>query len=122
MSSWLNKLVLVLAIAVMPLQGAAAAFSMLACLNGEDAHAAHAVPTHGDGDHAAGHDHGTHHGGSDDSSTGNHADDFCCHHLVSGLPLVSFAPVAPDFSVQTWGPQPLHDLFLPDRPQRPPLA
>jgi hypothetical protein len=121
MTTWCRKLVLLLAVAVMPLQGAAATFSLLACLQGEDGHGAHAIQAgHNQG---IPHDHGMQQDAqSDDGGPGNHADHLCCNYFVSALPLDSHLALAPDFPAQARTPQQLHDLFLPDRPQRPPLA
>ena len=114
MLSWMNKLVLVLAIAVMPMQGIAATLAAVLCSGEAQTFAMHEQD---------GHDHGTqHHSQNDDGSTSDQISHLCCHHVVSGV-LVSMPPPAiPDFPALTSAPQLLHDLFLPDRPQRPPLA
>jgi hypothetical protein len=46
----------------------------------------------------------------------------CCHLTVSGIPAVTPTAFMPDPAALNSEPRLLHDLFLPDRPQRPPLA
>ena len=114
MSSWVKKLVLMLAIAVMPLQGIAATLSVLLCHGETETRAMHTQD---------GHDHGTHQPGQQDDAgpSGDLTYHLCCHHTVSGVPVLTLHPAMADFSMLTAAPQPLHDLFFPDRPQRPPL-
>jgi hypothetical protein len=116
---WLNKLVLAAALAVMPLQGVAATLSVLLCHGEAQAHASHA----GDG-----HDHSSQTGGHHDQhpaddGTGSGAPyHLCCHFTVTAPVAVTLAVALPVFPVLAFAPDPLHDLFVPDRPQRPPLA
>ena len=97
-----------LAIAVMPLQGIAATLSVLLC-HGETETAMQAQD---------GHDHGTHHQGQHDDAgpSGDLTYHLCCHHTVSGVPVVTLPPAIADFSMLAAAPQPLHDLFFPTGP------
>jgi len=107
--------VLALAIAVMPLQGIAASISVLACHGEADAHAVHGQDTQ----------HGHHAQDQHDEDTGSNNDPafhLCCHLTAPGLAGMTSVPAMPDFALPATSPQPLHDLFVPDRPQRPPLA
>jgi hypothetical protein len=119
MTSWSRKLVLALALAVMPLQGIAATLSVLLCHGEAQAHSSHA----GDG-----HDHstqaGSHHDQhpADDGAGSSAPYHLCCHFTVTAPADVTLAPTLSDFAVLAFTPDLLHDLFVPDRPQRPPLA
>jgi len=115
MSRWLKKLVLAAALLVMPLQGIAATLSVLLCHGDAQAHATHENGVEG---------HGMQYDGQSDPNVppGNNAFHLCCHYTVSA-PAATTLPVSlPDFPVRAFVPDSLHDLFLPDRPQRPPLA
>jgi len=111
--------VLLLALAVMPLQGTAATLSALLCDDEAQTHAMH---------DPSGHDQGMHHDGhsNDQQDTGgaigNSAYHPCCHYTVSALAAVTLLMARPDSPVGAFAPDALHDLFVPDRPQRPPLA
>jgi hypothetical protein len=119
MPLWLKKLVLAAALAVMPLQGIAGGLSALLCHGDAQAHAAHAGDSH---DHSAPHDsHHDKHSG-DNGGAGGSAYHLCCHYTVSAPSAVTLPVALPDFPVRAYAPDPLHDLFVPDRPQRPPLA
>ena len=119
MWSLTKKIVLLLAIAVLPLQGIAATLSVLLCHGEGHAHAMHAQD---------GHDHGAHDQARQDThhdSAGANGDltyHLCCHHTLSGVPVVTLPPAMPDFPLLAMAPKPLHDLYFPDRPQRPPLT
>ena len=116
MSSRLKKLVLLLAIAVMPLQGIAGALSVLICHGEAQSHATHAQDDH---DHGAS-PQGGHH---DDAGTGGDLGyHLCCHHTASGVPVVFLPAATSALPAPATALLLLHDLFLPDRPQRPPLA
>lgn len=120
MSLWMKKAVLLLAVLVMPLQGVAATLSILLCHGDAQAHAMHGQPVH---DHAAAHDQTHHHTYNDNAGANSDLSyHLCCHHTLSGLPVMALAPAIPDFSLIAVAPEPLHDLYFPDRPQRPPLA
>lgn len=119
MTSRFGKLVLALALAVMPLQGVAATLSVLLCHGEAQVPAAHAGDSH---DHAA-HADGQHDGHpADGSAAGGSVFHLCCHFTVSAPAAVTLAVALPDFPALAFAPTPLHDLFIPDRPQRPPLA
>ena len=113
MTPWRRKLVLVLALAVMPLQGMAATLSVLLCHGDAQAHAVHAQD-----------EHSMHHDGDPDEggATGHSAYHLCCNITASAPPVMMLAAVPPDFPVRAFVPDPLHDLFVPEQPQRPPLA
>ena len=111
MSPWLKKLVLAAALLVMPLQGIAATLSVLLCHGDTQIQA-----THVNGEIQ----HGTH---QDEGGTvGHHAYHPCCHFSASVPPVEALPAATFDFPVRTFAPDSLHDLFVPDRPQRPPLA
>jgi hypothetical protein len=115
MTTWCRRLVLVLALAVMPLQGVAAALSVLFCHDEGQMHALHDQGSH---------EHGTHHDGrhDDDGTVGGSTYHLCCHFTVSAPAIVALPAALPDFPIRAFAPDSLHDLFIPDRPQRPPLA
>ena len=112
---WLKRLVLAAALAVMPLQGVAAAMATLVCHGDAQAHAMH---------ESGGHEHGAQHAGHDDEggTTGYNAYHLCCHYTVAAPSAVMLPAALPDFPIRAFAPDPLHDLFIPDQPQRPPLA
>jgi hypothetical protein len=115
MSLWLKQLVLAAALAVMPLQGIAAAMSVLLCHGDAQAHVMH---------EGGGHDHGPNHDSHHDDGGGTGVGNYhlCCHYTVTAPPVFTL-PAAPlDFPIRAFAPDPLHDLFFPDQPQRPPLA
>jgi len=114
MTNWCGKLVLALALAVMPLQGVAAIMSVLFCHDQQ----MHALNDQGSHDHGVNHDSHQDKGGT----TSGHTDHPCCHYTVSPPAVVTLQAVLLDFPVRAFAPDPLHDLFVPDRPQRPPLA
>jgi hypothetical protein len=120
MRGWGRKLVLVLALAVMPRQGFAAALTVILCHGDAEMHVMHAPDGH---DHG-GIDHDGHHGAPNDEggSGGNSAYHLCCNMTVSVPSSIILPAVIPDFPVRASAPDLLHDLFIPDRPQRPPLA
>ena len=115
MTTWCKKLVLLLALTVMPLQGVAATLSILLCHGEAQAHAMHDQGSH---DHGAPHDNYQDKGGT----TGSSAYHLCCNITASAPPVMMLAAVPPDFPVRAFVPDPLHDLFVPEQPQRPPLA
>ncbi len=115
MTTWCKSLVLVLALAVMPLQGVAATLSVLLCHGEAQVHAMHDQGNH---DHVASHDNHQ----DESNSTGNSAHHPCCNVTASVPLIVTLLATQPDFPVLSHTPDPLHDLFVPDRPQRPPLA
>jgi hypothetical protein len=110
MKTRLREFVLLLVLVGMSLQGMAATLSVLYCHGGANAHASNID--------------GGHHGSQqDERDTSTHANDHLCSHLTVSAPsFVRPLSVLPDFPVQAFVPDPLHDLFVPDRPQRPPLA
>ena len=115
MTAWCKKLALVLVLTAMPLQGVAATLSILLCHGEAQAHAMHDQGSH---DHGVPHDNHQDEGGT----TGHSAYHLCCN-VTASAPSIAISPATqPDFPVRSFVPDPLHDLFIPDRPQRPPLA
>lgn len=119
MTPWCKKLVLALALTVMPLQGIAATLSVLLCHGEAQAHSTHAS---GSQDHGAHQDSHNNKNPNDDGKTGSSVFHLCCHYIVSAPAAMTLPASLPDFPVLAFAPDPLHDLFVPDRPQRPPLA
>jgi hypothetical protein len=112
-----KRFVLLLALVMLPVQGLAAGLSGLVCDADSDeptTHVAHANHGH---DHGAQRDSHPNDGGANIQH-----EHFSCHHLVSILPAVTLPATLPDFPVWASLSHGLPDLFVPDRPQRPPLA
>jgi hypothetical protein len=122
MRSWSRSLALVLALVVMPLQGIAATLYVLNCHGDAQAHALHEPGGHSQDGHRDRQDtrHDGHHGNQQDDSTA--AYHLCCNVTVSAPAAVPPLVTEPDFPVRVFAPDSFHDLFIPDRPQRPPLA
>lgn len=115
MSVWCKRILLAVALVVLPMQGIAVGLSFLACHGDSDLHAVHNHDGHGNGSH----EHDSHDHGNSTSDAPSH---LCCHLTVSGIPAVTPTAFMPDPAALNSEPRLLHDLFLPDRPQRPPLA
>jgi len=114
MSPWLKELVLAAALLVMPLQGVAATLSVLVCDGEAQMHAMHA---------SGGYDRGTHQNSNqDEGSTSGDSADHPCHNTVSGPLVATLLAAAPEFLVRAFALDTLYDLFVPELPQRPPLA
>jgi hypothetical protein len=115
MAPHIKKFALALVMLVMPLQGVAATLSALLCHGGGTARIVHS-PNDAEG--------ATQHGGPLDEGgmSGSVADHPCCNHFVSASPVAKLPSALPDFQVRAYAPDPLHDLFVPERPHRPPLA
>jgi len=114
MSPWLKELVLAAALLVMPLQGVAATLSVLVCDGEAQMHAMHA---------SGGYDRGTHQNSNqDEGSTSGDSAHHPCHNAVSGPLVATLLAAAPDFPVRVVAPDTLYGLFVPELPQRPPLA
>lgn len=114
MSLWLKTLVLAAALLVMPLQGIAATLSVLLCNGEAQMHAMHA---------SGGQDRGTHQNSNqNEGSTSGNSAYHPCHNTVSAPLVVTLLATAPDFPVRAFAPDTLFDLFVPEQPQRPPLA
>ena len=119
-SPFLRKIVLAAAILLMPLQGIAATLTVLLCHGDAQAHASHSSP-HGEGDHSS---HSGHSHGNTTPEDGNGPSDsfhLCCNLTLSAPATVTVASYLPDFPVQNFTPDSLHDSFVPELPQRPPL-
>ena len=115
MTAWHKKIVLALALAVLPLQGVAATLSVLWCHGDAQAHAMH---TDDDQEHSMHHDAHPDEGGA----TGHSAHHLCCNVTASAPPVMTPTAVPPEFSVHAFALDSLHDLFVPEQLQRPPLA
>ncbi|HSC94429.1 MAG TPA: hypothetical protein VLC73_05635 [Burkholderiales bacterium] len=115
MPDWLKRLVLLVTLLAMPLQGATATLSVLNCHGDAQAHALHSpqVPDHAA--HTGDHPEGT----GTSGVPGHHA---CCGHVVSAPPLATFSRAHPDSPIRVSSPDLWRDLFVPDLPHRPPLA
>ena len=116
--SWLRQIVVALAIAAVSTQGIATGTEFVVCHDESDAAATHSHADHGATGHEQNHESHSDHGGAgtDNGQQG------CCHLTASGLPSLPLAIPTRPFSVLVSGPMLLHDLFVPDRPQRPPLS
>jgi hypothetical protein len=114
LSRRLKMFVLAAALTVLPLQGIAAAMSALLCHGDAQAHATHEGSSH---DHGS--SQGKHH---DEGAAGESSYHLCCHYTVSVPSVIVVATAPPDFPVRAFDPDSLHDLFVPEQPQRPPLA
>lgn len=121
MTPWCRKLVLVLALVALPLQSIAATMTTLRCHtdgSGQVPHTMHAQDGH---DHDMSHDDGHVH--DFDGSTSTHAlDHFCFHHFASALLVIELPEAIQGFQVLGISPPISYSFFIPDRPQRPPLA
>ena len=118
MTAWRRKLVFVLVFAVVPLQGVAASLSVLSCLSDTQAQATH---TRGDPEHSMHHDAHPDEGGATGQSAYHYH--LCCNITASAPPLMTPSAGLPDFPVHALAPpHSLRDLFIPEQPQRPPLA
>jgi hypothetical protein len=113
--------VLAAALAVMPLNGVAATLMVLLCHGDAQAHATHAATSHDHGDQQHQHEHGAT-GNDEGNGAGASYFHLCCNLTAFAPPSITLAIELPDFPVQAFVPDSLHDLFIPDRPQRPPLA
>jgi hypothetical protein len=141
--AWLNKLVLVLAAALLPLQALAETVQVFLCqpqmaVNagvepgnhdrfGRDGGTGHAyegaVHDHGraSGDEGTLHSHSASAHGSDEDSAGGHAEHFCCDVVVAGLPSSSVTVAAAPFPALEATRDIFHYLTFLEFPQRPPL-
>ncbi len=122
MVTWCRKFVLLLALAVMPLQGVAATLTILLCHGDAQTHALHGPDIHTPGAHHAGHEQENDATGNDDGGAIGNSYHLCCSLTASAPPPISFDAELPDLPVQAFVPDPLYDLFAPEQPQRPPLA
>ena len=127
-----RKFVILALLAWLPLQAAALPALAFLCevdpgaMHGHAAaHSHHGDHQHGDGGHDTGGDHsagGHHNGGHDGDGSSPAGPHGCCHHFFSvALPSLSTAAATPVSGVD---PTPLFhpDFFIPEQPQRPPLA
>lgn len=112
-----KQFIVLLALVMLPTQGVAMALSGIVCSSGGETPVAHVAHAGDD------HDHGARSGGShEDDGAGIHYEHFSCNHLVFVLPTTTLPETTPDFAVWALAAHSLTDLFVPERPQRPPLA
>ena len=115
---WLGRLLLLVAIVVMPLQGIAMAATFIQC---HEQAAAAQSPVH---DHSHDHDGGAshHHGSSDDGtpSGGMTASHHLCGHFVLHAPASLDLPPLPRFADWSASPAERYSVHFPDHPRRPP--
>ncbi len=111
-----KRFVLLLALAVLPVQGVGGSFANLACHAGMGEHGAHGAQVHD------GHDHGVQENGHSDEGKAVDMEHSSCHPLTPVLPVVMFPWNPSDYPVWAAYSHGLPDFFIPDRPQRPPLA
>lgn len=118
-----RKLVAMLLLLALPLQGLSAVLMPFHCLTDDQHASATAGPQHHD--ESVAHEHDTtvpamaqHHG----SPSGNEAGQFCCHHVYTGAPSMAVlpAPEMPFVSVRQISTTP--PLFFPEQLLRPPRA
>jgi hypothetical protein len=114
---WLRRLLLLVAIIVMPLQGMAMAATFVQCH--EQAAAAQSA-TH---DHSHDHDGGTSHHGPGDEGTpsgGMSAGQHLCGHFVLHAPASLNLAAQPRFAEWSASPAERYTVHFPDHPRRPP--
>ena len=109
MKNWLKKLAVLLLFVALPLQGAAATLTALAC-SSSDEHQTARSHAHQDG---ASHQH-------DEEAASDHTQHFCGHLLASSPPAATIKMVFPGLPVFESSICLLATLFIPERPQRPP--
>ena len=120
----IKRFVLAIALAVMPLQGIAATLTVLLCHGDAQVHEMHAAGHHNHDDHASAHSdqHGVSAQDENGAASNSASYHLCCNLTASAPASVSIDTVLPDFEARAFVPAPLHDLFVPDQPQRPPLV
>lgn len=116
MINWCKKVVLLAVLLVLPLQGMASALAVLLCHTEAPDQVVH-MHDHGAIESSAHHSDHQH----DGNAAGGHSDHFC-HHLGFTLPAIGVTTVAPKLPRLISPVIPLHSLFVPEQPQRPPLA
>lgn len=110
MNGWSRKIVLLLALLALPLNGIAATLAAPPC---HAEHQANAV---------------AHHDGSgtlqqhDSNASNAFSGHFYCQNIVSGMPVAAPSTVIPDYPSFQGSIFVLSSLFVPEQPQRPPLA
>ena len=122
MSAWIRKVVVAAVIAMMPLQGIAAVLTVLLCHGDSQAHAVHQGEGHDHPDSAVDHQHDHGATAGHEGSAGEPSFHLCCNLVASVPPARSVDTHLPEFLARPIVPAPLHDLFVPELPQRPPLA
>lgn len=117
----LQRLLLMVLLMVLPLQGMASAIHALACTP-ESGHASMAAADHshaGEHGHAA-HDRGAPHQHPAGTGDSDHASHQCCHHFSSAAVPSLANPAHADLPVFISSISLLETLFFPEQPQRPP--
>ena len=111
-TTWLRKLLLLVVILVMPLQGVAMASTLTKCHEKAAAELAALDHDHGDGGH--------HHHDSSDDGTTTSMNGHLCGHLVLHVP-ASFGVVnQPQFVAWIASPADSYTPYFPEHPRRPP--
>jgi len=110
MSGWSGKIVLLLALVASPLNGIAAAFAVLPCDMEQPAN----IVADDDGSRTS-----QQHDSDANNAFSGH---FCCQNIVCGMPVAAPNAVIPDHPSFEAPISPLSSLFIPEQPQRPPLA
>ncbi len=110
MNGWPGKIALLLALVVLPFNGITASFAALPCYTEQPAN----IVAHYDGSGTS---------QQPDSNANNaFSGHFCCQNIVSGMPVTAPDTVIPDYPSFEVSISPLSGLFIPEQPQRPPLA
>ena len=115
LSPRLRKFVLAAALLVMPFQGVAATLTSLLCHSEPQLHALHSAGAPDGAQYQAG-------APDEGGAGGNPANHMCCHGNASAPPEVTQQAAPPEFPVRPLAPALVHGFFVPEQPQRPPLA
>jgi DUF2946 family protein len=113
MKLWWRKLAVFLVFLALPLQGAAATIHALSCLSHSDGQ--HAAQAHDHGSPGSSHDHDGDTGKSDFAH-------YCCNLVASGLLVLPTAAIQAEPPILESPISLFATLFIPEQPQRPPLA
>ena len=119
MTTWFKKLILFVALSVLPLQGMAMATTFVKCheqaatqagLHGQDHH-------EHDGDST-----NHHHHGSDEGAPGSFSSHLCGHHFALHVPTTADVAFAPAFAAWSLPDLLSYTPYFPEHPRRPPRA
>src|SRR5690349_12465961 len=114
---WLSKVLLAVALMVMPFQGIAAALTALSCHGERAAHGHDAPAAHHD--HDGGHAHEPGPSAHDDADGHGGLYHLCCNLSASMPASVTFIAALPEFTPRQLVPATLLDLYDPEQLQRP---
>ena len=115
MVSWVQKLLLVTALLVLPLQGIAMATTFEQCH--EQTAAQTSIQAH---EHSDGAQH--HHDQTDEGTSSSFAGHLCGYHFVLHLPATLSVAPAPEFAVWASPASLSYTPHFPEQPRRPPRA